>query len=94
MYTFVGSPLEAVEAARSVAADRSVDVFSSSVGNQLLQAGAVDKIHLYAAPVLFGSGTPPFESLPRHVQLEQLGVEQTAKTTYLATASPPCNWHD
>ena len=83
MYTFVGSPLEAVEAARSVAADRSVDVFSSSVGNQLLQAGAVDKIHLYAAPVLFGSGTPLFESLPRHVQLEQLGVEQTAKTTYL-----------
>jgi hypothetical protein len=33
--------------------------------------------------VPFGSGTPLFESLPRHVQLEQLGVEQTAKTTYL-----------
>ena len=42
-----------------------------------------DEIHLYVAPVLFGSGTPLFESLPRHVQLEQLGVEQTAKTTYL-----------
>ena len=58
-------------------------MFSSSVGNQLLQAGAVDEIHLYVAPMLFGSGTPRFESLPRHVQLEQLGVEQTAKTTYL-----------
>jgi dihydrofolate reductase len=83
VYTFVGGPLEAVEAALAVAGDRSVDVFSSSIGNQLLQAGAVDEIHLYVAPVLFGSGTPLFESLPRHVQLEQLGVEQTAKTTYL-----------
>jgi dihydrofolate reductase len=83
VYTFVGSPLEAVEAARAVAGDRSVDVFSASIGNQLLQAGAVDEIHLYVAPVLFGSGTPLFESLPRHVQLEQLGVEQTAKATYL-----------
>ena len=58
MYTFVGSPLEAVEAARQVAGDRSVDVFSSSIGNELLRAGAVDEIHLYVAPVLFGAGTP------------------------------------
>jgi dihydrofolate reductase len=83
VYTFVGSPLEAVEAARAVAGDRSVDVFSASIGNQLLQAGAVDEIHLYVAPVLFGSGTPLFESLQRHVQLEQIGVEQTARATYL-----------
>jgi len=83
VYTFVSSPLEAVEAARQVAGDRSVDVFSSSIGNELLRAGAVDEIHLYVAPVLFGTGTALFESLPRHVQLEQLGVEQTAKATYL-----------
>jgi dihydrofolate reductase len=83
VYTFVSSPLEAVEAARQVAGDCSVDVFSSSIGNELLRAGAVDEIHLYVAPVLFGTGTALFESLPRHVQLEQLGVEQTAKATYL-----------
>lgn len=83
VYTFVGSPLEAVKAARQVAGDRSVDVFSSSIGNELLRAGAVDEIHLYVAPLLLGAGTPLFESLPRHVQLEQLGVEQTAKATYL-----------
>ncbi len=83
VYTFVGSPLEAVAAAQQAAGDRSVDVFSSSIGNELLQAGAVDEIHLYVAPVLFGAGTPLFQSLPRHVQLEQLGVEQTAKATYL-----------
>jgi dihydrofolate reductase len=83
VYTFVGSPQEALEAAQGVAGERSVDVFSSSIGNQLLQAGKVDEIHLYVAPVLFGSGTPLFERLPRHVQHEQLGVEQTAKTTYL-----------
>jgi dihydrofolate reductase len=83
VYTFVGSPLEAVEAAQAVAGDRSVDVFSSRIGNQLLQVGKVDEIHLYVAPVLFGSGTPLFEALPAHVQLELLGVEQTAKTTYL-----------
>ena len=43
----------------------------------------MDEIRLYVAPVLFGAGTALFESLPRHVQLEQLGVEQTAKATYL-----------
>lgn len=83
VYTFVSSPLEAAQAAQKVAGDLSVDVFSPSIGNQLLQAGAVDEIHLYVAPVLFGSGTPLFQKLPGHVQLEQLGVEQTPTTTYL-----------
>lgn len=83
VYTFVGSPQEAVEAAQAVASERTVDVFSPSIGNQLLRAGAVDEIHLYVAPVLFGSGTPLFESLPEHIQLEPLGVEQTAKSIHL-----------
>jgi dihydrofolate reductase len=83
VYTFVGSPAEALDAAQQVAGDRSVDVFSSSIGNQLLQAGAIHEIHLYVAPVLFGSGTPLFVGLPRHVQLEPLGVYQTPRTTYL-----------
>jgi dihydrofolate reductase len=84
VYTFVGSPLEALEAARAVAGDRSVDVFSASIGNQLLQAGAVDmRSTSMSRRCCSGPGTPLFESLPRHVQLEQLGVEQTAKATYL-----------
>jgi dihydrofolate reductase len=49
VYTFVGSPLEALESAQTFAGDRSVDVFSPSIGNQLLAAGAVDEIHLYVA---------------------------------------------
>lgn len=83
VYTFVDSPLEAVQAAQKVAGDQSVDVFSASIGNQLLAAGAVDEIHLYVAPVLLGSGTPLFEPLSQHVQLEPLGAQQTALTTYL-----------
>ena len=83
VYTFVGSPLEALESAQTVAGDRSVDVFSPSIGNQLLAAGAVDEIHLYVAPVLFGAGTPLFQALPRHVQLEPLGIRHTTLTTCL-----------
>jgi dihydrofolate reductase len=84
VYTFVSSPEEAVRLARAEAGDKHVDVFSASIGNQLLGAGEVDEIHLYIAPVLFGSGTRVFDALPSgHIQLEQLGAEQTETVTFL-----------
>src|SRR5262245_20484876 len=37
VYTFAGTPIEALELARAAAGARDVDVFSASIGQQLLQ---------------------------------------------------------
>jgi dihydrofolate reductase len=64
VYTFVGSPLEALESAQTAAGNRTVDVFNPSIGNQLLAAGAVHEIHLYVAPVLLVPGHRCFRRFP------------------------------
>lgn len=83
VYTFVDSPAAALRQARAAAGEHDVDVFSSSIGNQLLQAGEVDEIHLHIAPVLFGAGTPLFEPIAAHVHLEPIGVDQTNEAIHL-----------
>lgn len=83
VYTFVDSPATALRQARAAAGERDVDVFSSSIGNQLLQAGEVDEIHLHIAPVLFGAGTPLFEPLGAHVHLELFGIDRTSTAVHL-----------
>lgn len=75
----------------ATAADQTPDEPMGAGGQQLHASASSDDerakrlldASLYVAPVLFGSGTPLFESLPRHVQLELLGVEQAAMTTHL-----------
>ena len=58
VYTFVSSPLEAVEAARQVAGDRSVDVFSSSIGNELLRPGPWTRSVCMSPRCCSGPGQP------------------------------------
>jgi dihydrofolate reductase len=90
VYTFVGSPIGALEQAQAVADDKDVDVFSASIGRQLLRAGRVDEIHVHLVPVLFGAGTRLFEDLGEsHVQLEILGVGEGPKATHLRYAVVP-----
>jgi dihydrofolate reductase len=84
VYTFVGSPQEALERAKSVAGDKDVDVFSPDIARQLLLSGLVDEIHLHVAPVLFGAGTPLFESSgDTHIQLEPIRMIESPKATHL-----------
>jgi dihydrofolate reductase len=45
VYAFAGSPIEALELAAAAAGDQDVDVFSASIGRQLLRAGRIDEIH-------------------------------------------------
>jgi dihydrofolate reductase len=87
VYTFVDSPIEALERAAAAAGDKDVDVFSASIGQQLLRAGRIDEIHVHLVPVLFGAGTRLFEDLGgTHVQLEIIGVGEGSKATHLRYA--------
>jgi dihydrofolate reductase len=87
VYTFVGNPIEALELAAAAAGDKDVDVFSASIGQQLLRAGRIDQIHVHLVPVLFGAGTRLFENLGgTHVRLEILGVGEGSKATHLRYA--------
>jgi dihydrofolate reductase len=87
VYTFVKDPIEALERAAAAAGDKDVDVFSASIGQQLLRAGRVDEIHVHLVPVLFGAGTRLFEDLGgTHVQLEIIGVGEGSKATHLRYA--------
>jgi dihydrofolate reductase len=87
VYTFVGGPIEALELAAAAAGDKDVDVFSASIGQQLLRAGRIDEIHVHLVPVLFGAGTRLFEDLGgTHMQLEIIGVGEASKATHLRYA--------
>jgi dihydrofolate reductase len=87
VYTFAGSPIEAVELAQAAAGGKDVDVFSASIGRQLLRGGRIDEIHVHLVPVLFGAGTRLFEDLGEsHVQLEIIGVDGGLKATHLRYA--------
>jgi dihydrofolate reductase len=87
VYSFVDDPLEALAQARTVAGDRDVDVFSPSIGQQLLRAGHIDEIRLHVAPVLLGAGTRLFENLgDEAVPLEMLETKMGPKATHLRYA--------
>lgn len=47
---------EAVRIAREAAGGKNVEVFSASIGRQLLDRGLLDEIDLHIAPVLLGDG--------------------------------------
>lgn len=83
VYTFVSSPQEAVAGALEAAGEKDVDVFSASVGQQLLRTGAMDEVRLHIAPVMFGTGTPLFEAGANHVQLEPIEVIAGSKATHV-----------
>jgi len=84
VYTFVNDPIEALKLARAAAGDKDVDVFSASVGRQLLRAGRINEIRVHLVPVLFGAGTRLFEDIgDSHVQLEIIKVAEGSKATHL-----------
>ncbi len=83
VYTFVGSPQEAVAAATAIAGDRDVDVFSASIGGQLLRAGLVDEVRIHLVPVLLGAGTRLLDDTGGHVRLQPTSVVQGSKATHL-----------
>lgn len=84
VYTFAGSPEEAVEGALAAAGEKDVDIFSASIGRQLLRAGRVDEIRIHLVPVLLGMGTRLIDDLDgEHIRLERLGASESAMANHL-----------
>jgi len=83
VYHFVPSPVEAVATAKAMAGDKDVDVFSASIGGQLLRAGLVDEVRIHLVPVLLGVGTRLLDGAGGHIRLEPTSAVQARKATHL-----------
>ncbi len=84
VYTFVGSPEDAVATATAIAGDKDVDVFSASIGGQLLRgAGLVDEVRVHLVPVLLGSGTRLLDDAGGHIRLQITRIVEESKATHL-----------
>ena len=59
--TFAGDLATAVDAAKAAAGGRYVNVLGADVARQCLEAGVLDEILVFAAPVLLGDGTRLFD---------------------------------
>jgi dihydrofolate reductase len=80
--TFVGDLGSGVAAAKEAAGDRYVNVLGASVARQCLDAGVLDEILVYVAPVLLGDGTRLFERPGGdNVKLERLRVTEGPRMT-------------
>nr|WP_202477532.1 dihydrofolate reductase family protein [Streptomyces sp. SID5470] len=53
---------EAVRIALEAAGGKNVEVFSPTIGRQLLERGLIDEIDLHIVPVLLGDGIRLFEN--------------------------------
>jgi dihydrofolate reductase len=82
VYTFVRSPREAAEVAIGLAGGKDVDLFSASIGGQLLRAGLVDEVRIHLAPVLPGAGTRLLDD-DGHIHLQPTRITESSKATHL-----------
>lgn len=81
---FVRSPREAAEVAIRLAGGEDVDVFSASIGGQLLRAGLVDEVRIHLAPVLLGAGTRLLDDDDDgHIRLQPTRSTESSKATHL-----------
>ena len=82
--TFVGTLDSAVAAAKEAAGDRYVNVLGASVARQCLDAGMLDEIVVFIAPVLLGDGVRLFDHPGGAVvRLERLSLTEGPKASSL-----------
>jgi dihydrofolate reductase len=78
--TVLSCPVEeAVQIALDAAGGKNVEVFSATIGRQLLDKGLIDEIDLHIAPILLGDGIRLYDKpggLP--VRLHRVGDDPTA----------------
>ena len=72
-----------LEGALEAAGEKDVDVFSASIGQQLLRSGRIDEVCIHLASVLLGWGTPLFDSGDTHIRLELIETRGGPKATHL-----------
>ena len=75
--TILSCPVdEAVRIALDAAAGKNVEVFSPTIGRQLLELGLIDEIDLHIAPVLLGDGIRLYDRPHGEpVRLDRVGGE-------------------
>ncbi|MDD7942538.1 dihydrofolate reductase family protein [Actinomycetospora lutea] len=73
---FVTDLVTAVDRARELAGDRDVNVLGADVAAQCLDAGLLDEVLIFFAPVMLGDGTPIFRRAGgQQVSLERMPGE-------------------
>ncbi|MBB4691834.1 dihydrofolate reductase family protein [Paractinoplanes abujensis] len=83
--TFVTDLRTGVDAALAAAGDRYTNVLGADVAAQCLQAGLLDEILVFVAPVLLGDGTPLFRKAGgTFAELEEISS---------ATGPSPAIWY-
>lgn len=69
------SPAEAVRIGLEAARGKNLEVFSPTIGRQLLELGLIDEIDLHIAPILLGEGIRLYDNAGGHpVRLHRLGA--------------------
>ncbi|MFI5956273.1 dihydrofolate reductase family protein [Cryptosporangium sp. NPDC051539] len=76
--TFAGDLDTALRKARAAAGDKYVCLIGADVGRQCLDAGEVDDVLVFVAPILLGDGVPLFRHLGgTNIRLDQPRVHTT-----------------
>jgi dihydrofolate reductase len=78
-YTFADDLGSAVRQARDLAGDKYVNILGAETARHCLQAGELDEILMFVAPVLLGDGVRVFD----HPGGTRVGLEQLPDTTEL-----------
>jgi dihydrofolate reductase len=67
-------PAEAVRIALAAAGGKNLEVFSPTIGRQLLELGLIDEIDLHIAPILLGEGKRLYDNPGgRSIRLHRIG---------------------
>ena len=68
-------PAEAVRIGLEAAGGKNLEVFSPTIGRQLLELGLIDEIDLHIAPVLLGEGVRLYDNPGGHqIRLHRTGA--------------------
>jgi dihydrofolate reductase len=72
-------PAEAVRIALEAAGGKNLEVFSPTIGRQLLELGLIDEIDLHIAPILLGDGIRLYHSAGGDpIRLDRVGDGEAA----------------
>jgi dihydrofolate reductase len=83
-FTFVSGVEAAVDRALQGAGGKDIHVMGGAeLIREALEAGIVDELTIIVAPVIMGGGKRLFDGFTRSLDLEQLGVRQSAFATFI-----------
>jgi dihydrofolate reductase len=83
-FTFVSGIKDAIERAREAAGDKDVNLMGGAdVIRQALDEDLVDELTIIVAPVVLGGGKRLFEGFTKSLELEHIGVRQSAYATFI-----------